>query len=80
MQVTTPAALTLPHRWPLGQTLLGKQPQSLGGPAQPAGTIVQNDGGESTQGRIGDMHPVPPSTVHGIAAWQQFDIGSHVIG
>jgi hypothetical protein len=80
MQVTTPAALTLLHRWPLGQTLLCKQPQSLGGPAQPGGTIVQNDAGESTQGRIADMHPVPPSTVHGIAAWQQFDIGAHVIG
>jgi len=40
-QITTPAALTLLHRWPLGQTLLGKQLQSLGGPAQPGGTIVQ---------------------------------------
>jgi len=26
------------------------------------------------------MHPVPPSTVHAIAAWQQFASGAHVIG
>ena len=59
---------------------LGRQAQ-VGAPEQPAPMLAQTGVGTgSTHARMGDAQPVPPSTVHGIEAWQQFEFGTQVIG
>jgi hypothetical protein len=61
--------------------LLGRHAQ-VGVPVQPAPMLAQTGVGiGSAHGRIGDLQPVPPpSTVHATAAWQQFELGTQVIG
>jgi len=78
-QLTIRRSLTLMQLWPAVHTLPGRQPH-VAVPVQDAGISAQNDTGVFAHGRTGDAQPVPPSTVHGMEAWQQFEFGTHVIG
>jgi len=61
--------------------LIGRQAQ-VGAPVQPAPMLAQTGvGAGPVHVWMGDLQPVPPpSAVHEIEAWQQFEFGTQVIG